>query len=101
MGAAREGFKNSAPGPPRADVRRARSAPRIEPHAQAQYGAGGLTVWLKECSLRIAMMGAGGVGGYVGAGLVEGGADVHFVARGADLAAMRERGLAIEGGPEP
>src|SRR5262249_15394533 len=46
-------------------------------------------------------MGSGGVGGYFGARLVKGGADVYFVARGAHLAAMRERGLAIEGGPEP
>src|SRR5262245_8998861 len=46
-------------------------------------------------------MGSGGVGGYFGARLVKGGADVHFVARGAHLAAMRERGLAIEGGPAP
>jgi 2-dehydropantoate 2-reductase len=46
-------------------------------------------------------MGSGGVGGYFGARLVKGGADVHFVARGAHLAAMREHGLAVEGGPEP
>ncbi|MGH8733756.1 MAG: ketopantoate reductase family protein, partial [Burkholderiales bacterium] len=32
--------------------------------------------------------------------LVKGGADVHFVARGSHLAAMREHGLAVEGGPE-
>jgi 2-dehydropantoate 2-reductase len=50
--------------------------------------------------LRIAIMGSGGVGGYFGARLVKGGADVHFVARGAHLAAMREHGLAVEGGPE-
>jgi len=41
-------------------------------------------------------MGAGGVGGFFGARLVRGGADVTFIARGAHLAAMRERGLAIE-----
>jgi 2-dehydropantoate 2-reductase len=46
-------------------------------------------------------MGSGGVGGYFGARLAQGGADVHFVARGTHLAAMRERGLAIEGGPQP
>jgi 2-dehydropantoate 2-reductase len=46
-------------------------------------------------------MGAGGVGGYFGARLAKGGADVHFIARGAHLAAMREHGLAVEGGPEP
>jgi 2-dehydropantoate 2-reductase len=50
--------------------------------------------------LRIAIMGSGGVGGYFGARLARGGADVHFVARGSHLAAMRERGLAVEGGPE-
>ena len=51
--------------------------------------------------MRIAIMGSGGVGGYFGARLVQGGADVHFIARGSHLAAMRERGLAIEGGPQP
>ena len=51
--------------------------------------------------MRIAIMGSGGVGGYFGARLVQGGADVHFIARGAHLAAMRERGLTIEGGPNP
>ncbi len=41
-------------------------------------------------------MGSGGLGGYFGARLVKGGADVTFIARGAHLAAMRENGLAIE-----
>jgi 2-dehydropantoate 2-reductase len=50
--------------------------------------------------MRIAVMGSGGLGGYFGARLVRGGADVHFVARGAHLRAMREHGLRIEG-PEP
>ena len=45
-------------------------------------------------------MGAGGVGGYFGARLAKGGADVTFIARGAHLAAMRQGGLSIEG-PEP
>jgi 2-dehydropantoate 2-reductase len=49
--------------------------------------------------VKIAVVGAGGVGGYFGARLAKGGADVTFVARGAHLAAIRERGLAIEGGP--
>ena len=51
--------------------------------------------------MKIAIMGSGGVGGYFGARLAAGGADVHFVARGAHLEAMRARGLAIEGGPSP
>jgi 2-dehydropantoate 2-reductase len=50
--------------------------------------------------MRIAIMGSGGVGGYFGARLAKGGADVTFIARGEHLVAMRERGLAIEG-PEP
>src|SRR5262245_53355420 len=41
-------------------------------------------------------MGSGGVGGFFGARLVKGGADVTFVARGAHLAAMRANGLMIE-----
>jgi 2-dehydropantoate 2-reductase len=50
--------------------------------------------------VKIAVMGSGGVGGYFGARLAKGGADVSFVARGAHLAAMRERGITIlvEGG---
>jgi 2-dehydropantoate 2-reductase len=46
--------------------------------------------------LRIAIMGSGGVGGFFGARLSKGGADVTFVARGSHLAAMHEHGLAIE-----
>jgi 2-dehydropantoate 2-reductase len=51
--------------------------------------------------MKIAVMGSGGVGGYFGARLAKGGADVHFVARGAHLEAMRRDGIAIEGGPDP
>lgn len=50
--------------------------------------------------MRIAVMGAGGLGGYFGARLCLGGADVHFIARGKHLEAMREDGLRIAG-PEP
>ncbi len=51
--------------------------------------------------MRIAIMGSGGLGGYFGARLVHGGAaDVHFVARGKHLEAMRRDGLRVEG-PEP
>ncbi len=51
--------------------------------------------------MKIVMMGSGGVGGYFGARLAAAGADVHFVARGAHLDAMRTQGLTIEGGPAP
>jgi 2-dehydropantoate 2-reductase len=46
-------------------------------------------------------MGSGGVGGYFGARLAQGGADVTFIARGAHLAAMRANGLAVESEHEP
>jgi 2-dehydropantoate 2-reductase len=45
--------------------------------------------------MRIAIMGSGSIGGYVGARLAERGEDVGFIARGAHLAAMRERGLRV------
>ena len=46
--------------------------------------------------MKIAVIGAGGVGGSFGAALAQAGADVTFVARGAHLAAMRESGLRVE-----
>jgi 2-dehydropantoate 2-reductase len=46
--------------------------------------------------MRIAIVGAGGVGGYFGGRLAAAGADVTFLARGAHLDAMRARGLRIE-----
>jgi 2-dehydropantoate 2-reductase len=48
-------------------------------------------------AMRIAVIGAGGVGGAFGAALAKAGADVTFLARGAHLAAMRRRGLALLG----
>jgi 2-dehydropantoate 2-reductase len=46
--------------------------------------------------MRIAIMGSGGVGGYFGARLAQGGCEVAFIARGAHLAALREHGLVVE-----
>ena len=46
--------------------------------------------------MRIAVMGAGGVGGYFGARLAQGGHDVAFVARGRQLEALRTQGLRVE-----
>ena len=48
--------------------------------------------------MRIAVVGAGGVGGGFGAALAKAGADVTFIARGAHLAAMKNEGLKIQGG---
>jgi len=46
--------------------------------------------------MRIAVMGAGGVGGYFGARLVQGGHDVVFVARGRHLQALQGDGLTLK-----
>jgi 2-dehydropantoate 2-reductase len=45
--------------------------------------------------MRIAILGAGGVGGYFGGRLAAAGSEVTFLARGAHLEAMRTRGLRI------
>jgi 2-dehydropantoate 2-reductase len=45
--------------------------------------------------MRIAVVGAGGVGGGFGAALAKAGADVTFIARGAHLAAMKRDGLKV------
>lgn len=46
--------------------------------------------------MRIAILGVGGVGGYFGARLAHAGHAVHFIARGAHLAAMQADGLYVE-----
>ena len=48
--------------------------------------------------MKIAIYGSGGVGGFFGARLAQAGNDVHFIARGAHLAAMRKSGLKVESG---
>lgn len=45
--------------------------------------------------MKIAVLGSGAVGGYYGAKLARAGHDVTFVARGAHLSAIRQRGLEI------
>ncbi|HKA43398.1 MAG TPA: 2-dehydropantoate 2-reductase [Burkholderiales bacterium] len=50
--------------------------------------------------MKIAVMGSGGVGGFFGGRLAHAGCDVTFIARGAHLAAMCERGLLIENEPQ-
>jgi len=46
--------------------------------------------------MKIAVIGAGGVGGYFGGRLAQAGIDTAFIARGATLAALREHGLRVE-----
>jgi 2-dehydropantoate 2-reductase len=45
--------------------------------------------------LKIAIIGVGAIGGYVGIRLALGGADVTFIARGANLEALRSRGIRL------
>ncbi len=47
--------------------------------------------------MRIAVIGAGGVGGYYAARLAAAGASVHIVARGGHLAAIQQEGLRLQG----
>lgn len=46
--------------------------------------------------MKIAIVGAGAIGGYIGGRLARAGADVSLLARGPHLAAMQARGLTIE-----
>jgi len=46
--------------------------------------------------MRIAVMGAGGVGGYFGARLAQAGHEVSFVARGKHLQAIKAKGLSLK-----
>src|SRR5258706_8369262 len=46
--------------------------------------------------VKVAIWGWGGVGGYFGARLAAAGNEVHFIARGKHLAAMREQGLKVK-----
>lgn len=46
--------------------------------------------------MKIAIYGAGGVGGYFGGRLAQAGADVHLIARGEHLDALRQDGLRVD-----
>lgn len=48
--------------------------------------------------MKIAIMATGGVGGYFGARLAAAGEDVHFIARGQHLTALRANGLVLKSG---
>lgn len=45
--------------------------------------------------MKITIFGAGGIGGYFGARLAAGGAEVHLIARGEHLRALRDEGLRV------
>jgi 2-dehydropantoate 2-reductase len=46
--------------------------------------------------MRVAVLGAGAIGAYVGAALARGGSDVTLIARGAHLRAMQAHGIRVE-----
>jgi 2-dehydropantoate 2-reductase len=48
--------------------------------------------------MRIAVLGAGAIGAYVGAALARGGADVHLIARGDNLEALKRDGVRVRSG---
>jgi 2-dehydropantoate 2-reductase len=56
---------------------------------------------MKETAMRVAIMGSGGVGGYVGGRLQAAGEDVAFIARGPHLDALQHAGLQIESPDHP
>lgn len=45
--------------------------------------------------MKIAVVGVGGLGGYIGGRLAQSGQDVTFLARGERLAALRQNGLQV------
>ncbi len=50
--------------------------------------------------MKVAIFGAGAIGGFMGVRLAQAGADVTFVARGPHLAAMQAHGVTLESGGE-
>jgi 2-dehydropantoate 2-reductase len=46
-------------------------------------------------AMKVAVLGAGAIGAYVGAALTRGGTDVHLIARGENLEAMRRNGVKV------
>lgn len=48
-----------------------------------------------QLSVKIAIFGAGAIGSYLGASLIKAGADVTLIARGAQLAAIKDKGVTL------
>ena len=51
--------------------------------------------------MKIAVVGAGGIGGYFGALLAAAGEDVHFIVRSHSVPVLREQGITIESAVTP
>src|SRR5262249_46586804 len=69
--------------------------PSIAPWLTSHYPVLAIELYVILGRVRIAIVGAGGVGGYFGGRLVEAGADVTFLARGAHPEALGTRALRI------
>src|SRR6266446_5906707 len=68
--------------------RRIQTAPAGIPTDRSTHETG-------ACSMRIAVLGAGGIGGYYGVLLAKARHEVTFIARGAHLETMQRRGLTL------
>src|SRR3982750_740733 len=79
-------------------MRSSPSSPRSRRATSACRKPGRTSRTTTVTDVKVAIYGSGGVGGYFGARLAAAGNDVHFIARGAHLAAMREQGLRVESG---
>jgi 2-dehydropantoate 2-reductase len=84
-------------GAPRPEPERGRDGgqqhPGSEAHAHPNPGAVGDIPLPRVVAVRVVVIGAGGIGGSIGARLHQSGYDVALVARGAHGAAIQERGL--------
>jgi 2-dehydropantoate 2-reductase len=65
-------------------------------YAAVASGTESHRIYFKEAFMRIAVFGAGGVGGYFGGRLAQSGQDVIFIARGDRLKAMVTNGLRVD-----
>ena len=81
-------FKRAGPGDDPARDPQGTNGQDPAPHPRRPSGSGGGEV-------KVAVVGAGAIGAYVGAALHRGGADVHLIARGEHLAAMRQNGITV------
>jgi len=65
-------------------------------HAPTINYSGPWATWLVGVLMKIAVVGVGAIGGYVGIRLALAGEDVTFIARGANLHALRSNGLRLQ-----
>src|SRR5258706_10044874 len=77
-------------------MRSSRSSPRSRRATWACQRLARTSRTTTAIDVKVAISGSGGVGGYFGARLAAAGNEVHFIARGKHLAAMREQGLKVK-----